>query len=121
VPRCGRDGVGAPRCIGAVVVLAATLLRELGDNAGTAGTLLHYGRVLTRTATTPAQVDEGVQMLRESLQLYEQADQFWGAGWALQYLGQTAFEQGDLDAAQATLEQAYASWKQVVATICAHI
>lgn len=84
---------------------ALILMRELGDDAGTAGTLLHYGRVLTRTATTTAQLEEGAGMLRESLQLYQRPDQFWGAGWALQYIGNTAFEQGDLDAAQMAFEE----------------
>lgn len=91
---------------------ALALESELDDKPGLAGTLLHFGRVLTRTGQTPEDRARGLAMLEESLELYRRLDQFWGAGWALQYVGHSAWEQGELERAAAALRDGIAVLEQ---------
>jgi hypothetical protein len=47
-------------------------------------------------------------MFEESLDLDRQLDQFWGAGWALQHVGVSAWEQGELERVAAALREGIA-------------
>jgi len=85
---------------------ALEVWRGLGNQAGVAAALPQYGRVLARTATSPQAHHEAVSALEQAVALNrELGRQFW-TGWALLFLGNTAWEHAELQSAAAALGEA---------------
>jgi DNA-binding CsgD family transcriptional regulator/tetratricopeptide (TPR) repeat protein len=85
-----------------------SLHRRLGDLAGTATVLSRLGRLLARSGQVPSDLERAQAALHESLRLFRQLDDTSGMGWALMYVGASAYEQGQLDQAEQALVESVA-------------
>jgi predicted ATPase/DNA-binding CsgD family transcriptional regulator len=100
--------VGDHRGARAQFELAVAYWRELGDRAGLGAALTFYGRTVAATAETPAEYQQGKDLMEEAIALNRQAGALWWTATAMLHLGICAWEHAELELAAASLGEAKA-------------
>jgi predicted ATPase/DNA-binding CsgD family transcriptional regulator len=91
---------------------AVRLFKQLDNRAGLGTALPFYGRLLARTAQTPAEYEHGKATLWDAIRINREIGDHWWAGMSMLLLGNSTWEHIELEEATVVLEEAEALLRQ---------